>query len=133
MSEPRDSSREQELLREWELTKKAGGGNLESVAQGQRLKILIANESTIKAILGDGPIDSSKVVASLFASVWKIRCSVGDVVDKADDVLVVLEAMKTEISVKAGKSNVGKTIRGFGSGIREGAMVKPGDILVFLV
>lgn len=48
----------------------------------------------------------------------------------AEEVLVVLEAMKTEIGVEAGEENVGRTVKAFGSGVRPGALVKAGDVLV---
>lgn len=50
----------------------------------------------------------------------------------ADDVLLILEAMKTEIPVKAGEANVGKTVKGFGQGIKEQVAVRPGDTLLIL-
>lgn len=40
--------------------------------------------------------------------------------------------MKTEIPVLAGEDNVGKTIQGFGNGIKEGTSVVPGQTLVVL-
>ncbi len=40
--------------------------------------------------------------------------------------------MKTEIPVLAGHDNIGKTIQRFGSGIKEGASVVPGETLVVL-
>ena len=56
----------------------------------------------------------------------------GDVVKTADDVLVVLEAMKTEVNVAAGAENVGRTVRGFGKNVHPGAQVQAGDVLVVL-
>lgn len=49
-----------------------------------------------------------------------------------DDVLLVLEAMKTEIPVMAGEANIGRTVVGFGKGVAENAPVRPGDILIIL-
>lgn len=66
------------------------------------------------------------------ASVWKIKCQPGEVIQSADDVLVILEAMKTEINVPAGEENIGKVVRGLGRGIMEGASVQAGDVLVWL-
>lgn len=89
------------------------------------------------------------VTSPLTASVWKIKCKQGDEVKDADAALVVLgrrhfisiqrttdcplaEAMKTEINVTAGSLNVGKTVVGFGRGLKEGAIVSAGDIIVML-
>ena len=55
----------------------------------------------------------------------------GDIVKAADQIVLVLEAMKTEIPVMAGEENVGLQIAGFGKGVREGKTVKAGDKLVF--
>ena len=72
------------------------------------------------------------VVSSLTASVWKIKCKPGDVVKSGEDVLIILEAMKTEVNVEAGEENVGRTVVGFGKGVKEGAAVGSGDVLVVL-
>lgn len=40
--------------------------------------------------------------------------------------------MKTEINVEAGEENVGRKVLGFGKGVREGAQVSPGEVLVVL-
>jgi urea carboxylase len=66
------------------------------------------------------------------ASVWKIPASKGSIIQDADEILVILEAMKTEIPVKAGKSNVGRTVAAYGKGMKEGALVQPGDTLLLL-
>ena len=62
---------------------------------------------------------------------WKIKCAIGDVVQSAEDVLIILEAMKTEVNVEAGEENVGRRVRGFGRDVREGTSVRAGDVLVF--
>lgn len=63
------------------------------------------------------------------AKVWKVKHEEGSIVEP-DDVLLVLEAMKMEISVKApaGKPGykVAKVLKG------EGELVEPGDMLVAL-
>lgn len=64
---------------------------------------------------------------------WKITQSPGYIIKSPEDVLLVLEAMKTEINVEAGEENVGKTVRAYAPGVKEGAMVSPGQILVYLV
>ncbi|KAI8976308.1 urea carboxylase [Trametes punicea] len=71
------------------------------------------------------------VASSLTAHVWKIKCAVGDVVRSAEDVLVILEAMKTEVNIEAGEEFVGRRIKGFGRGVAEGATVQAGDPLVY--
>ncbi|KAI0925356.1 hypothetical protein AcV7_005625 [Taiwanofungus camphoratus] len=73
-----------------------------------------------------------RIVSSLSSSVWKIKCKPGDLIKSAEHVLVVLEAMKTEINVEAGEENVGRTVMGFGQGVVEGAAVNAGDVLVIL-
>ncbi|KJA16224.1 hypothetical protein HYPSUDRAFT_147969 [Hypholoma sublateritium FD-334 SS-4] len=73
-----------------------------------------------------------QVTASLFATVWRIKCKPGGVIHSESDVLVILEAMKTEIPVLAGEDNVGKTIQRFGYGIKEGSSVIPGETLLVL-
>lgn len=66
------------------------------------------------------------------ASVWKIKCRVGQLIESADEVMIILEAMKTEINVPAGDENIGKVVRGLGKGIRAGASVQAGDPLVWV-
>jgi len=66
------------------------------------------------------------------ASVWKVKCQPGEVIKSADDVLIILEAMKTEINVRAGEENIGKVVKGLGKGVREGISVQGGDVLVWL-
>jgi urea carboxylase len=52
------------------------------------------------------------------------------VIQSEDEVLIILEAMKTEIPIRAGEDNVGKTIKRLT--VKEGAMVRPGDVMVVL-
>lgn len=47
----------------------------------------------------------------------------------ADEVLVILEAMKTEIPITAGEENVGLKVSGISKA--EGATVEAGDKLIF--
>jgi biotin carboxyl carrier protein len=77
--------------------------------------------------------NSITIRAALFASVWKISCRIGDRVGSFEEPLLILEAMKSEIPVKPGHGHVGKVIKALGPGIRPGALVKPGDVLVILV
>lgn len=72
---------------------------------------------------------ASFVCASLAGTVWKIKVAVGDIVKSADQVVVILEAMKTEIPVSAGEENIGLKVSGIVKG--EGATVEAGDKLIF--
>lgn len=75
---------------------------------------------------------TGSVISSLSATIWKIKCSPGTIIQSGEDVVMVLEAMKTEINVEAGEENVGLTVLGFGKGVKEGAAVSPGDVLIVL-
>ncbi|TFK35167.1 allophanate hydrolase subunit 2-domain-containing protein [Crucibulum laeve] len=108
-----EEKRERELLMEWEAEKLTQQDSGNSEVQETH----------------DG---GATVTASIFASVWKIKCRIDDVITSPDDLLLILEAMKTEIPVRAGEDNVGKTVKGFGKGIKEQAVVRPGDVLVVL-
>ncbi|KZV63052.1 urea carboxylase [Peniophora sp. CONT] len=110
-----EEARENDMLREWEDAQRAARDSS-------------GNE---EAATGTGDAQAS-VTAPISASVWRIKCSVGDVIKSANDVLVILEAMKTEISVTAGEEQVGKTVSGYGRGVREGAVVNSGDTLITL-
>ena len=70
-----------------------------------------------------------RVVANMNAKVWKVNHGVGDAV-KPGDVLLILEAMKMEILVKApagkGLYTVARALKG------EGELVEPGDVLFAL-
>ncbi|VDB91707.1 unnamed protein product [Peniophora sp. CBMAI 1063] len=110
----REEAREKDLLREWEDEQRAAraDGNTEDAT--------------------DASSAHASVTAPLSASIWRIKCSVGDVIKSADDVLVILEAMKTEINITAGQEHVGKTVIGYAKGVREGAVVSSGDALINL-
>ncbi|KAI0641597.1 urea carboxylase [Trametes meyenii] len=71
------------------------------------------------------------IASSLTANVWKIECAIGDVVKTAEDVLVILEAMKTEVNVEAGEEFIGRRVKGFGRGVKEGSSVSAGSPLVY--
>ena len=73
-----------------------------------------------------------RVTSSLTAHIWKIKCAVGDIIQSAEDVLVVLEAMKTEVSIEAGEENVGRRVKGFAQDVKEGATIQAGDVLLYL-
>lgn len=73
-----------------------------------------------------------QITSPVFGNVWRILCRPGDVIESGDTTVAILEAMKTEVPVKAGMGGVGKRVVGFGPGIREGGSVRPGDVLVVL-
>ncbi|OAX34102.1 hypothetical protein K503DRAFT_699315 [Rhizopogon vinicolor AM-OR11-026] len=106
----REEEREIELLREWQAQKAA---------------------KAPPTVLADD-IGTIRISSSMSASVWKIKCQPGEVIQSADDVLVILEAMKTEINVHAGEENIGKVVKSLGKGIKEGVSVQGGDVLVWL-
>ncbi|KAG1727747.1 allophanate hydrolase subunit 2-domain-containing protein [Suillus paluster] len=109
----REEACEIELLREWQAQKAA-----------KAPPTLLADD--IDVVPG-----STSVTSSMSASVWKIKCQPGDVVQSADDVLIILEAMKTEINICAGEECIGKVVKSLGKGIREGASVQVGDVLAW--
>ncbi|KIJ67378.1 hypothetical protein HYDPIDRAFT_84744 [Hydnomerulius pinastri MD-312] len=113
----REGARESELLREWMAQKE-----LEAAHTGSDTGLTEADEMS-----GDVFIPSS-----MSASIWKIKCQVGKTIESADEVVVILEAMKTEVNVPAGDGNIGRIVKGLGKGIREGATVQAGDPLVWL-
>jgi biotin carboxyl carrier protein len=51
-------------------------------------------------MLTDSSVDiepgSTSITSSLSASIWKIKCQPGDVIQSGDDILVILEVMKTD-------------------------------------
>ncbi|KAJ6572508.1 allophanate hydrolase subunit 2-domain-containing protein, partial [Mycena vulgaris] len=105
--------KEKHLLEQWELRKQVD------------LETSVPNDEVI-------PAGSKLITSPLFGNIWKICCRAGDIIASSDTTVAILEAMKTEIPIKAGESNVGMTVSGFGKGVREGASVHPGDGLVFL-
>jgi len=116
----REGARESVFLQEWlaqkEKEHKASGGGNDKVASND------VEQSS----------DCECIRSSMSASVWKIKCQVGQTIQSADDVMIVLEAMKTEINVPAGEEIVGKVVRGLAKGIHEGASVQAGDPLVWV-
>jgi biotin carboxyl carrier protein len=67
-----------------------------------------------------------EVKAELVGSVWKITSKPGDKVAE-DDVLLILESMKMEISVTAPRAGTVREIR-----VKETEVVKEGQVLVVL-
>ncbi|KAG1748041.1 allophanate hydrolase subunit 2-domain-containing protein [Suillus lakei] len=109
----REEAHETELLREWQAQKAAKAS-----------PTVLVDDTDV------GP-GSTSVTSSISASVWKIKCQPGDIIQSADGVLVILEAMKTEINILAGEENVGKVVKSLGKGIRDGASVQAGDVLAW--
>ena len=68
----------------------------------------------------------TEVKAELVGNVWKITATLGDEVVE-DDVLMILESMKMEISVTAPRAGKVKEIR-----VKETDVVKEGQVLVVL-
>jgi len=68
----------------------------------------------------------TEVKAELVGNVWKITSKIGDRVAE-EDVLMILESMKMEISVTAPRAGTVKEIT-----VKEGEVVKEGQVLVVL-
>src|SRR5438034_7130159 len=73
-----------------------------------------------------GNVGMTEVKAELVGNVWKITAKPGDDVAE-DDVLLILESMKMEISVTAPRAGKVKEIR-----VKETDVVKEGQVLVVL-
>ncbi|KAF9264321.1 urea carboxylase [Marasmius fiardii PR-910] len=110
---------EQTLLKEWENSKEKAKATTDT-----RESRAVNTDST------------TAITAPLQASIWKIKTRPGDEIQSPNEILIVLEAMKTEIPVKAGSRNVGKKVVGFGDVngqvVAEGTAVQMGDVLVLL-
>lgn len=78
----------------------------------------------------DSKTDSTSptIISTMAAAIWKIRVQPGDVIKDADQVVVTLEAMKTEIDVPAEEEFVGKKVKRVL--VKEGDVVGSGDRLV---
>ncbi|PIL26818.1 hypothetical protein GSI_11079 [Ganoderma sinense ZZ0214-1] len=97
----------------------------------QRREELEARRSEDLTPVAPGLEGAACTTSSLTAHIWKIRCAVGDVIKSDGEILVILEAMKTEVNVTAGEENVGRRVVGFGQGVREGSVVQAGAPLVY--
>ena len=129
------TNREHELFEEWDRQRRAEAeakqsNSSQSVFPGKLPPSPISLYTSTPPIGPDAEASGDYVASSLTANVWKITCAPGDVIKSADHVLLVLEAMKTEISIEAGEEYVGRTVKGFGRGVREGAAVQAGQVLV---
>jgi biotin carboxyl carrier protein len=121
--------RETCLLEEWELQKRS---NVEALALNDEGTLSHFVRVPVRMTLISTVEGSAQITSPLFGNVWKICCQQGDIITSGDMTVAILEAMKTEIPIKAGEGNVDKIVRGFGKGIREGASVNPGDCLIVL-
>ncbi|THG95496.1 hypothetical protein EW026_g6171 [Hermanssonia centrifuga] len=113
-----EEAREVELMRSWEGKRQAAKENIAEVIALKENVTESTNAFTVKS--------------SMSAVVWKIKCSPGDIINSSEDVLMILEAMKTEINVEAGEENVGRRVQEFGRDVKPGAVVHAGDTLVVL-
>ncbi|KAH8094908.1 allophanate hydrolase subunit 2-domain-containing protein [Cristinia sonorae] len=107
----REEAKENALLEEWQQSKKNASSAAPADDVGRETQFFSS--------------------ASLSGTVWQIKVKQGDKIETADQVVVILEAMKTEIPVTAGEENVGLKVAGLGKGITEGKTVQAGDKLVF--
>ncbi|KAJ3001785.1 hypothetical protein NUW54_g6213 [Trametes sanguinea] len=110
-----EEARESELFSEWDRARRADLQARQTQAP--------AHEAA--------PDGGEFLASSLTAHVWKIKCAIGDVIKTPEDVLMILEAMKTEVNVEAGDEFVGRTIKAFGRGVVEGGSVQAGDPLIY--
>lgn len=126
--------REKGLLREWlaQKEREVSGNNSGELLETALHKRHVFVDRTTASSDVDETWDCACIPSSTSASVWKIKCEVGQTIESADEVMFVLEAMKTEINIPAGEENVGKVVKGLGKGIREGATVQAGDPLVWV-
>lgn len=113
----REEAREALLLQKW---------------QQRKLEEQARNGASNASQPNDDTAGSASIRSSLSASVWKVNCSPGYIIQSAEDVLLVLEAMKTEVNIEAGEENVGRTVRSLGQRARPGELVQAGDVLVVL-
>lgn len=67
----------------------------------------------------------------MIAGVWKVLVTKGSII-AADEVIVILEAMKMEISVRAPSSTIAETYRVEATIAQTGQKVVAGDRLVLL-
>ena len=105
-------AREEARLAEWDAAQQAALGTQVSEAD-----------------LGAGAAGESRLVASQIGKIWKVQVAVGDRV-VAGQTLLILEAMKMEIPVAAGRDHDGLVVKDIL--LREGALVSPGNVLMVL-
>ncbi|KAI0707429.1 hypothetical protein C8T65DRAFT_740363 [Cerioporus squamosus] len=111
-----EEARERELFAEWDR---------------QRREEMEARKSVASDSHPTDADEGESLTSSLTAHVWRIKCAIGDKVTSAEQVLLILEAMKTEVNIEAGEENVGRRVRGFGRDVKEGGAVQAGDVLIY--
>ncbi|TFK71178.1 AHS2-domain-containing protein [Pluteus cervinus] len=108
-----ETEREKGLLREWQARQ-------------------LVKPPPVAGAQGNEPANGAALTSPLSATIRKITCKPGDSVG-AGDILFVLEAMKTEVPVRAGEENAGRVIQSLGPGIGPQVMVSSGSVLLFWV
>lgn len=127
-------SRERELFAQWDRKRRAELEARESNTTLADSKSIVCPAPICiiqRFSTASGDESGDHVASSLSAHVWKIKCAVGDVIQSAEHVLVILEAMKTEVNIEAGEEFIGRTVKGFGRGAKEGGSVSAGEPLVY--
>jgi urea carboxylase len=69
-------------------------------------------------------------LSATVASISSTKTARGYRIESADDVLLVLDAMKTDIEVVGGEENVGRIVKELSPEICVGKVVSAGDVLV---
>lgn len=131
------NTREKVLWKEWqdreaERTKQKDDTETSSNGTNGKFKSCVPTQDLYVFVFLGFPENARFASASVSGSVWKIVVSVGSTINSAEDVLVILEAMKMEIKIQAGEENVGGKVVGLGHGVKEGATVRAGDVLVVI-
>ncbi|KAJ3854542.1 urea carboxylase [Lentinula lateritia] len=121
--------KEQVLLEEWLKEQK----NHSKYSEMTQFNSGMTCPSFIHCTKHEYPLDGLVHFTSpLSAIIWKVLVQSGTTIQHEDETLVILEAMKTQIPVKAGRQYVGRVIKAFGEGVQEGEQVNAGDNLFFL-
>lgn len=68
----------------------------------------------------------SQITSSMAGSIWKVIVSVGDRIEKGQEV-IILESMKMEIPITSETAGIVKDIK-----VMEGDFVNEGDVLIVL-
>lgn len=127
-----EEAREKELLREWLESKSNPADSKTQLLDSGTQQIGVHYVSHANLVYPLDIIETPNFVcASLSGSVWKVTAAIGEAILSAEQVVVILEAMKTEIKISAGEENVGLKVVGLAQGIREGSVVKAGDKLLY--
>jgi biotin carboxyl carrier protein len=132
------AGRERILLLEWEHKGLSRENHSNSSITGGKLfpnhTKICGRAHTTGPVIDSSDCDAKPITitATLFASIWKISCTIGETLTSTERPLLVLEAMKSEVIVKPDPEHIGRVVKALGPGIRHGALVKPGDVLVIL-